>query len=238
MEWLYLFLSASLMSLGHCVGMCGGIVLAYSQSKFSPQLPLKAQILGHFFYNLGRVSTYMLTALVVAFLGHTLLELVAQHSAIARPKLQGIVIMGVGALIILLAFGFVFKWHLNLSVFSKLFKVTLGSSKLFSFYLLGLLNGALPCSLVYYFLLNALGSPDLPHALMTMFILSLGTFAPLFVMGLLSGRFLSAPARALFSKLAFVLMLGFGAYDLYKGFNMWQGHAHHSHMHTHMESMP
>ncbi|WP_104684310.1 sulfite exporter TauE/SafE family protein [Helicobacter felis] len=233
MELLALFLSASVMSLGHCVGMCGGVVLAYSQSKFSPQTPLKVQIYAHLLYNLGRLSTYMLAVLLLALLGHTLLEVVAHYSAIPRFKLQGVVIMGVGALIFLLAFGFLLKWHLNLGVFSKLFKATLGSSKLSSFYLLGALNGLLPCSLVYYFLLNALASSDLAHALIRMLVLSLGTFAPLFVLGLLSGRFLSMSARAIFAKLAFVLMLGFGSYDLYKGFLIFSGHAHHHMEMTH-----
>ncbi|WP_120944599.1 MULTISPECIES: sulfite exporter TauE/SafE family protein [Helicobacter] len=225
MELVLLFLSASVMSLGHCVGMCGGVVLAYTQAKFPPSTPLKAQMLGHVLYNLGRVSTYMIAALIVAFVGHTLLDMIAQHSAIARTKLQGGVIMGVGVLVILLAFGFVFKWHFHTALLSKLFKATLGSSKLSSFYLLGLLNGLLPCSLVYYFLLNVLGAPNLLYALVTVLVLSLATFAPLLLLGLCSGRLLGS--KALFAKLAFVLMLACGAYDLYKGFSMWAGHAHH-----------
>ncbi|MFC3848416.1 sulfite exporter TauE/SafE family protein [Helicobacter baculiformis] len=235
MELFYLFLSTSLMALGHCVGMCGGVVLAYTQAKFPTPTPLRHQLLGHVLYNLGRVSTYMVAALIVAFLGHTLLDMLAQYSAIARSQLQGAMIMGVGGLIILLAFGFIFKWHLNLGAFSKLFKATLGSTKLSSFYLLGLLNGLLPCSLVYYFLLNVLNTPNLTHAFLTVLVLSLATFAPMLAMGLFSGRFLSASARTIFAKLAFVLMLGSGGYDLYKGFHMFTGHAHHSHMH--MESM-
>ncbi|WP_121021667.1 sulfite exporter TauE/SafE family protein [Helicobacter vulpis] len=225
MELALLFLSASVMSLGHCVGMCGGVVLAYTQAKFHTSTPLKSQVLGHVLYNLGRISTYMIAALIVAFLGHTLLDSIAQHSAIARAKLQGGVIMGVGVLVILLAFGFVFKWHLNMTLFSKFFKATLGSAKLSSFYALGLLNGLLPCSLVYYFLLNVLDAPNLASALATMLVLSLATFAPLLALGLCSGRLLSA--KALFAKLAFVLMLCSGVYDLYKGFHMWVGHTHH-----------
>ncbi|WP_034375909.1 sulfite exporter TauE/SafE family protein, partial [Helicobacter suis] len=68
MEFFYLFLNASLMSLGHCVGMCGGIVLAYCQTKFTQNTPLKSQILGHGLYSLGRISTYICVGLL-AFIG-------------------------------------------------------------------------------------------------------------------------------------------------------------------------
>ncbi|NLC27467.1 MAG: sulfite exporter TauE/SafE family protein, partial [Campylobacteraceae bacterium] len=46
-------------SLGHCIGMCGGFVIAYTSVKIDPKTTIFSQLLAHFVYNLGRVSSYI-----------------------------------------------------------------------------------------------------------------------------------------------------------------------------------
>ena len=49
---------AFLGSFGHCVGMCGGIVIAYSSTKVQQGWRKKEQSISHLLYSLGRILTY------------------------------------------------------------------------------------------------------------------------------------------------------------------------------------
>ncbi|BEG56741.1 DsbD_2 domain-containing protein [Helicobacter sp. NHP21005] len=224
MELVYLFFSASLMALSHCVGMCGGVVLAYCQNKFAPQMPLKAQLAAHTLYNLGRVNMYVFVGFL-AFLGfHGLLAVLAKSLNLPRAHLQGAVLVGVGVLMALFALGFILRLKnplaLSGGLFARGFKSLFSTPSLPSFYALGLLNGLLPCGMVYWFVLNALARPNLMGALEVMVVLGLATFAPMFVFGALFGNFLNSKWRAWFQKAAFVLLLGFAAHTIYMGVKM------------------
>lgn len=220
------------MSLAHCVGMCGGIVLAYCQSKFNAHTPLKLQMLGHMLYSLGRISTYMIVGLLASLGFKGLLQLASHIWNLDRMRLQAVVFIVVGGLVICFALGYVFKLPkgtLGMAFLTRYFKTILGSPKLSSFYTLGLLNGLLPCHMVYWFVLNALAQPSITRALVMMFVLGLATFLPMFACGLLFGKFLSSALRALFLKVAFVMMLGFGGYNIYMGVAMLHHPMHMGH---------
>ncbi|HFU75397.1 MAG TPA: sulfite exporter TauE/SafE family protein, partial [Arcobacter sp.] len=51
---------AFLGSFGHCVGMCGGIVIAYSSTKIDDSFSKVKQSISHILYSFGRVTTYTL----------------------------------------------------------------------------------------------------------------------------------------------------------------------------------
>jgi sulfite exporter TauE/SafE len=56
-------------SFGHCIGMCGGIVLAYSSVKINSNDSKKRQALMHLLYNFGRVTTYTFLGFIFGYLG-------------------------------------------------------------------------------------------------------------------------------------------------------------------------
>jgi len=60
---------AFLGSFGHCIGMCGGIVMAYSATKIDDSFSKKEQALSHITYSLGRVTSYSLLGALFGFLG-------------------------------------------------------------------------------------------------------------------------------------------------------------------------
>ncbi|MFW5990182.1 MAG: sulfite exporter TauE/SafE family protein, partial [Campylobacterales bacterium] len=60
---------AFLGSFGHCIGMCGGIVIAYSSIKVSKEWSRYKQSMAHILYSLGRVSTYAIIGALFGFLG-------------------------------------------------------------------------------------------------------------------------------------------------------------------------
>ncbi len=54
---------------GHCIGMCGGIVIAYSSSKFNEKEKRYKEFLSHLTYNLGRVTTYVILGAIFGAIG-------------------------------------------------------------------------------------------------------------------------------------------------------------------------
>jgi len=154
-ETIYLlYLSTGFtVGFGHCLGMCGPIVVTLSlnlkeKNIFLPQL----------LYHLGRITTYVMLGGVVAAAGS--FTMVAAHI----ERMQKGVMIFAGALIVLmglamagwLPIGRIFADHSSPSRwiskgFSKLLKV-----KSTVVYLpLGLLLGLLPCGPVYTALLGA-----------------------------------------------------------------------------------
>ena len=49
---------AFLGSFGHCIGMCGGIVVAYSTTKIDDEWSKTKQSFAHLLYSFGRIFTY------------------------------------------------------------------------------------------------------------------------------------------------------------------------------------
>lgn len=60
---------AFLGSFGHCIGMCGGIVIAYSSTKIEDDWSKTKQATAHILYSLGRVLTYVILGAMFGYLG-------------------------------------------------------------------------------------------------------------------------------------------------------------------------
>lgn len=227
-----LFITALSMSFSHCVGMCGGIVIAYSSAKIHKDTGRIYQIFSHLLYNLGRMTSYVIIGILSAFIGYKI-------SASMHTK--GILFVAIGIFLILFAFLYVFfpkvisyiepsipKNPKNiLTLFLKKFFVYLmGSQRLGSFYGLGILNGFLPCGMVYFFASYALtaSSPLMGGVMMGVF--GLATFFPMFILGFVAGNISSSSFRNIFLKISLVLMLFFGGSSIYKGISILQGKSH------------
>ena len=60
---------AFLGSLGHCIGMCGGFIVAYSSAKVDDKSNRVTQFISHFLYNIGRVTSYVVLGIVFGLIG-------------------------------------------------------------------------------------------------------------------------------------------------------------------------
>ena len=154
-ETLYLlyFTTGVTIGFGHCIGMCGPIVVSFSlnlkeKSIFVPQL----------LYHLGRIITYAILGAVVAAAG-SLTMITANIDAIQKG-----VMMFTGALIIIMGLamagwvplGKIFGDHSGpAGVISKGFGRLLKVKSPLVYLPLGLLLGLLPCGPVYTALLGA-----------------------------------------------------------------------------------
>ena len=166
----------------HCVGMCGAIALAL------PGRPGAASLTGHYvagrlLYNLGRTSTYTLLGVGAGLVGESLrLAGVQQSLSVAS-----------GALILLLV---AVPEHYNsqlahqLGLSKPLGWVKTALARLFqqpsgwALYATGLLNGLLPCGLVYLALAGALSAPGVAGAAAYMACFGLGTLSLMLALSL------------------------------------------------------
>jgi uncharacterized protein len=210
---------AFLGSFGHCIGMCGGIVIAYSSTKVQQQWNKTQQSTAHILYSLGRVLTYSILGAVFGFLGgvatfsntaNGILWLVAGTAMV----LTGLSLLGK------VKFLTVIEYSVSKSAwYQSNFKVLLASQSLFSFFLLGMLNGLLPCGFVYFFAITAASTADPFYGALVMMIFGLSTIPALFSLGFFVGLFKQSGLRNIMIKLAALSVLLYGGYTIYNGYD-------------------
>lgn len=215
-----IFLVALLGSIGHCIGMCGGFVIAYSTTKIRPDNSRFFQVFAHSLYSLGRISSYMAIGAVFGYLG----------SAIGFSlTAKGILFIVVGILMVLigislsgkLKFLTVIEHSLAQSkLFKRLFKSVIQSKSLSSFFFMGVLNGLIPCGLVYFFVTAAIASGSAMMGAAVMLVFGLATVPALFILGMISGFISQMSWRKNVLSLAAVIISVYGLYTGFKGLMM------------------
>jgi len=88
-----------------------------------------------------------------------------------------------------------------------------------SSFLIGMMNGLLPCGLVYFALFGAMASSSFTQGLLYMFLFGLGTF-PLMLGTALAGQFISIKWRNQFKRLYPILFVLMGVLVIYKAANL------------------
>ena len=205
MEELYLMaLLTGLVGSLHCIGMCGPIAVA---------LPLGNRnygykILGSLTYNLGRILTYGILGAIFGMLGQ----------GIEMAGLQQGATIGIGVIMILsVIFPALFKGKIKIEQLffgyaGKLigkFRQLFAISSLPSLFLIGLLNGLLPCGLVYVAVAGAINTNDTFFGIIYMVIFGLGTIPIMATIPLL-GNIIGRNIRKRFGKVLpiFIVILG------------------------------
>jgi hypothetical protein len=158
----------------HCIGMCGPIVLALPQTES----PDKWHYLsGRFIYNLGRVITYFFMGIIFGSIGKVI-SLAGFQSTLS-------IVLGI---LILVSLFLPLNKSLDFINTSLLWKKSLGKlfkKKSFSAMLgIGILNGFLPCGLVYTALAGAAATGDSMMGGMFMVAFGLGTIPALLVVSI------------------------------------------------------
>jgi len=209
---------AFLGSFGHCIGMCGGIVIAYSTAGLKKDRSKGTQAIAHLLYSLGRVTTYTVLGAVFGLLGgvvvfnnttNGILWIVAGLVMV----LAGLSLMGKIRFLTLLETSFSSStWYRDT------FRSLLQNDSLFGFYLLGMLNGLLPCGFVYFFAITAASTASPTYGALVMFIFGLSTIPALFSLGFFVGLFKKMTFRHLMTQLASISVIAYGLFTLYNGY--------------------
>lgn len=196
----------------HCVGMCGPIALALPIVGNSKT----ALIVSRLLYNFGRILTYTFFGFIFGLIG----------DRIQLFGLQQIVSIILGSLILLRLiipqkYSFA-KLHFFQRTVGKLkqeFSKMFGKNSMKSLFVIGLLNGFLPCGFVYIGIAGAIATGDAFNGAAFMSFFGLGTLPIMFAASLFSSV-LSLKARLNFRKAIPVFSFIIGILFILRGLNL------------------
>ncbi len=210
----YTALMIGLVGSLHCIGMCGPIAIS---------LPLGRKgwwhrTLGGLTYNFGRILTYGLLGAVFGLLGRGI--------EMAGLQQWASILIGV-AMILSVLFPALFKGKVKLEqfLFGYAGKMIGKFRKLFaiqsfpSLFLIGLLNGLLPCGLVYVAVAGALNTNSVAGGIGFMIVFGLGTLPVMLAIPLL-GNLFGAGFRKKYRYLLSVLVVALGILFVLRGLSL------------------
>lgn len=210
---------AFLGSFGHCIGMCGGIVLAYSTIKIEPKSSKVSQSFAHLLYSFGRVFTYSILGAMFGAIGGVITFSNNANGALLvvagiAMVLAGLSLMGKIKFLTLVEHSFS-----SSSLFKNAFKRVLNSKSNLSFFVLGMLNGLLPCGFVYFFAITAASTASPLYGALVMAIFGLSTIPAMFGLGFLATLTSATSFRNMMMSLASIAVILYGVYTIYNGYD-------------------
>lgn len=219
---VFFFTTGLAIGIGHCIGMCGPIVVALSLSAKGQSAPVP-----HILYNTGRILTYGVLGGVMGVVGS--FTVVAAHI----EGLQKTIMVATGALIALM--GLVLTGWVPLlrrlrvcceapAAPSGVYRKIFASKTVLVYFPLGLTLGLLPCGPVYTALIAAARSTmgvDSPAAgfllgSALMLTYGVGTAPALLIVGTLASTNW-VRSKALVERVGAILMIAMGVYFTIKG---------------------
>jgi len=203
-----------IMGSFHCAGMCGPIAIALPLHGNS----VGGKIVGGSLYNLGRTITYGIMGALFGLLG--------QGVAMIGFQQKISVIMG-SLMIISVLFPALFKnqYSMNKSWFSLVGKLKSSIGQMFSIrsypslFFIGMLNGLLPCGLVYMAIAGAIGTGSISMGTLYMILFGLGTI-PMLLGISLAGNLLSLALRKRINKLIPLMVVVVGIFFILRGLSL------------------
>lgn len=197
----------------HCIGMCGPIAMAIPVNRKSNWSILS----GVLQYNFGRILTYALLGAIVGSIGVTVETF---------GFLQWLSIIA-GVFMILFAWR---KWISSKieaklpmfgiqSIISKGLGKVITSGSPFKLSLLGMLNGLLPCGMVYVALMNALLAGNMLMSANAMIAFGIGTLPSMIAVGFAANR-ITASMRQKLNKTVPYLLTVVGMLIILRGMNL------------------
>jgi len=207
-------LTIGLLGSFHCIGMCGPIAIA---------LPLKnenwfTRIFGGLLYNTGRTITYALLGAIFGLAG----------MGFRLGGLQQWVSIIMGILMILsVLFPVLFKKSTAITQFTnkitgKLisrFRKMFSIRTYYSLFIIGILNGFLPCGLVYIAIAGALAVGEVYESAVYMVFFGFGTIPIMLLLSLL-GNIVSQRFRTIIRKILPIFVIIIGILFILRGMNL------------------
>lgn len=213
MEILYTALGLGLLTGFHCVGMCGPIALV---------LPLNnrtwgTRILSALLYNIGRTLTYSAMGAVFGIIGAgfslagfqrwiSILMGVFMIASIAFPKINHVLYRGTG------------NSKFMGSIKKQLAKYFQQASYK-SLFITGLLNGLLPCGMVYMAIAGAIAVGSVSGSVVFMALFGLGTIPMMFLLSMI-GNFASIKLKHFINKAIPYVVVIVGALFILRGLEL------------------
>lgn len=214
-DFMYVILSGltiGILGSFHCVGMCGPLALALPVH----QLKEGQKTLAIFLYNIGRVLTYTSLGVLFGIIGLTFsLFKVQQWLSVVGGSL-------ILAILLIQHFG---NANSNLlagftnQVRQKLSNYFTSPKTAVTYLKIGVLNGLLPCGLVYVALAASFASGTIADGALLMAGFGLGTI-PVMAATMVFGRFLSLNMRKTLNKITPYMIMCVAVLLILRGLNL------------------
>lgn len=211
--------SLGLVSSLHCVGMCGPLILSIPAPKFTIHNFLyNKSIYNPIAYNIGRILTYVFIGIVIGLFGE-LVKITFLHQQIS---------IFAGGLMLLTGVATKFEANniIKSKFINKIFSIlkaqissllkTQNTSKMF---LLGILNGFLPCGMVYMAILSSLAWGNINSTIIYVASFGLGT-SPLLISLFFFSGFLSNKLRLKSQKIIPIITIMIGLIVVFRGMGL------------------
>lgn len=211
---VYTAIFLGLISSFHCIGMCGPIAIMLPVDRKN-SVKRHLQIL---MYQVGRIVAYSSLGLLFGFLGKSL--------SIAGFQQQLSIVVG----LLMILFAIIPEKKLAHYNFSKpihkiIAKIKFSLGKQFknnsykSLFTIGLLNGYLPCGMVYVALFGAIAMQSISQGVFFMFLYGLGTI-PLMTVVVYLTNFITPKVRSSIQKVIPVLTVLIGMMFIVRGLGL------------------
>ena len=207
---------AFMLSFSHCLGMCGGFVIAYN-TKLANK-PKSLAFLYSLTYQISRIFAYVVLGGVAGYFG--------SFFKITR-QMQGYFYFAIGVIMVVLGFALLMRGKIlafieNDKIWQKFFakpmKKAISSKSYASFVLLGFLNGLLPCGVVYTFLTYAIRAQSAWQGAIIMLIFGISTLPVLMSFSAVT-NLLNIKFKNIMLTISVILIIIFGIYNAYLGFS-------------------
>ena len=195
----------------HCVGMCGPIALAIPYQD-KTKISTAVNIL---LYNLGRIMTYGIIGIIPGIFGLAL--------SITGLQKNMSIILGITLLVAAIfaipldqrtgaipGLSRIYPW-----VASRMKRVITRKEKS-AFLTTGILNGFLPCGMVYMAIMGAITQSSLLHAYLYMVLFGVGTIPLMLFLGV-TGQLISLKWRRSLQRIIPIFMAGIGILMILRG---------------------
>lgn len=198
----------------HCLGMCGPIAVALPVKDNTTASRVSASLI----YNAGRIFTYALAGMLFGLIGQS----------IAIAGYQRWISISIGVLILLfmiLPKSFSDKFRVTQFAYSFIFKIKSKFAALFkqktnaSLFAIGLLNGLLPCGLVYLAIAGAIATADVYLSAIFMMLFGLGTLPAMMSLNF-AGNYITKNFRAKINKAIPVFVVMMAVLFILRGLNL------------------
>jgi sulfite exporter TauE/SafE len=207
-------LTLGLISSLHCVGMCGPLLISFpSTSKNNTRQWIDSMI-----YHAGRIATYMTGGLIVGMIGKKI-DLFSTQQSLS---------VWLGLIIILYVIipkrltQRIAQWSRTDHFFSLVRKQMLAlfnRQTLTARFMFGLLNGLLPCGMVYLALASALTMGDMADSVTFMAGFGLGTLPTLLTVSM-AGKVLHMQVRRKMQQAIPVFLMSMGLLLVLRGMDL------------------
>ncbi len=203
---------AGFLGSGHCLGMCGALVSGYFMNSKTTR-----SYLPYFCYQIARIFVYTCVGLAAAALGVVLV------SSGIFGKVQSILQMFIGAVVIVLAFG-ILGWIpfqgsiklLPMNLLRRGYATSRTKGPIIGAMMAGFLNGLMPCPLTFAMAIKATAAPTIWEGGLLMLTFGSGTLPTMLFISVAFGK-MNAHFRGLMLKTAALIMIVMGLNTVYMG---------------------